>query len=220
MKKILIGLSFFLFFICTTAFSKVSKDVINSKAIYLDAGHGGMDGGTSYNGILEKDVDLDFVFTLKEVLENNGYIVYLTREGDYDLASANSKNRKREDIQKRVDLINSSNCFLYLSIHANSYSNNKISGAQVFYNSNNIDNKNLATYIQKSIRSELKNTKREAMPIKDKYLVDNINKVGCLIEIGFLSNPNEASLLTSKSYQLALSGAILLGILEYEELIK
>ena len=117
MKKILIGLSFFLFFICTTAFSKVSKDVINSKAIYLDAGHGGMDGGTSYNGILEKDVDLDFVFTLKEVLENNGYIVYLTREGDYDLASANSKNRKREDIQKRVDLINSSNCFLYLSIH-------------------------------------------------------------------------------------------------------
>lgn len=220
MKKILIGLSFFLFFFCTTAFSKVSKDVINSKAIYLDAGHGGMDGGTSYNGILEKDVDLDFVFTLKKVLENNGYIVYLTREGDYDLASANSKNRKREDIQKRVDLINSSNCFLYLSIHANSYSNNKISGAQVFYNSNNIDNKNLATYIQKSIRNELKNTKREAMPIKDKYLVDNINKVGCLIEIGFLSNPNEASLLTSKSYQLALSGAILLGVLEYEELIK
>ena len=90
----------------------------------------------------------------------------------------------------------------------------------MFYNSNNIDNKNLATYIQKSIRSELKNTKREAMPIKDKYLVDNINKVGCLIEIGFLSNPNEASLLTSKSYQLALSGAILLGVLEYEELIK
>ncbi len=101
MKKILIGLSFFLFFICTTAFSKVSKDVINSKAIYLDAGHGGMDGGTSYNGILEKDVDLDFVFTLKEVLENNGYIVYLTREGDYDLALVLILKTERERISKK-----------------------------------------------------------------------------------------------------------------------
>lgn len=220
MKKIFISFLILTFFVCVSAFSRISKTIINEEVIYLDAGHGGIDGGTSYNGILEKDVDLQFVLTLKEVLENNGYKVYLTREGDYDLASEKSKNRKREDIQKRVDLINSSNCLLYLSIHANSYTSRSIHGAQVFYNSNNIDNKNLAKCIQKSIRDEMKNTKREAMSIKDKYLVDNVNRVGCLIEIGFLSNPSEASLLVNKSYQIALSNAILLGIDEYKELIK
>lgn len=220
MKKVLICLLFILYFNISVAFIRVSKNTISEKVIFIDAGHGGDDGGTSFDGVLEKDINLEFAFTLKEVLEREGYKVFLTRDGDYDLASKASKNRKREDILKRVDLINSSNCFLYISIHANSYSSSKIHGAQVFYNSNNIDSKNLANCIQESIVQEVKNTTRTALAIKDKYLIDNTKKIGCLIEIGFLSNEEEKKLLQSKGYKIVLSEAILLGIKEYEKMIS
>lgn len=219
MKKIFISLLFIMYFIFSVSFVKVSKNIINEKIVFIDPGHGGEDGGTSYNGILEKNINLEFAFTLKEILNREGYKVFLTRDDDYDLASEKSKLRKREDILKRVDLINSSNCFLYLSIHTNSYSSNKVHGAQVFYNSNNIDSKNLANCIQKSIVKEVKNTSRVALTIRNKYLVDNIKKVGCLIEIGFLSNNEERLLLQSNGYQIVLSEAILLGIKEYEKMI-
>lgn len=220
MKKVLICLLFVLYFNISVAFIRVSKSAVSEKVIFIDAGHGGDDGGTSLDGVLEKDINLEFAFTLKEILEREGYKVFLTRDGDYDLASEASKNRKREDILKRVDLINSSNCFLYISIHTNSYSSSKIHGAQVFYNSNNIDSKNLANCIQKSIVQEVKNTTRTALAIKDKYLIDNTKKVGCLIEIGFLSNEEEKKLLQSKGYKIVLSEAILLGIKEYEKMIS
>lgn len=220
MKKILICLLFVLYFAFSCAFVKLSKSIVSEKVIFIDPGHGGSDGGTSFNGVLEKDINLEFAFTLKEVLEREGYKVFLTRNADYDLASEVSKNRKREDILKRVNLINSSNCFLYISIHTNSYSSSKVYGAQVFYNPNNIDSKNLANFIQKSIVREVKNTTRTALSIKDKYLVDNTKKVGCLIEIGFLSNEEERRLLQTKGYQTVLSEAILLGIKEYEKMIS
>lgn len=219
MKKIFICLLFIMYFIFSVSLVKVSKNIINEKIVFIDPGHGGEDGGTNYNGILEKNINLKFAFTLKEVLNREGYKVFLTRDSDYDLASEMSKLRKREDILKRVDLINSSDCFLYLSIHTNSYSSNKVHGAQVFYNSNNIDSKNLANCIQKSIVKEVKNTSRVALAIRNKYLVDNTKKVGCLIEIGFLSNDEERLLLQSEGYQIVLSEAILLGIKEYEKMI-
>ena len=215
MKKIFVIVLIFLFSISSVAFSRVTNKIINEKIIYLDPGHGGPDGGTTYYGILEKEITLSFSFVLKETLENAGYKVYLIRDGDYDLANDNSNNRKRDDILKRVDLINNSRCDLYLSIHVNSYPGGKERGAQVFYNMNNEESERLSKLIQEKIKSELNNTDRESLGIKNKYLVDHTKKIGSLIEIGFLSNRDECILLTNKTYQRALSCAILLGIEEY-----
>ncbi len=215
MKKIFVILLFFFLFVFTSAFTSVAKKTIEEKIIYIDPGHGGIDSGTSANGIKEKNINLLLSQILKESLEYKGYKVLLTRDGDYDLASLNSKNRKRDDMKKRVEMINSSNCLLYLSIHTNEFSDSSVHGAQTFYNSNNLSNKNLAIAIQNAIKNNLKNTKREAISITDKYLTDNIQKVGCLVEIGFISNNEELSLLQDHNYLLSMSNAIIEGVEEY-----
>ncbi len=189
---------------------------INKQLIVIDPGHGGIDGGGMSNtGMYEKDINLKISYYLKCYLENSGYTVLLTRYSDYDLASKNSSNRKKEDISKRLDIINNDDVFLYISIHCNIYTNNSIYGAQTFYNDNDINNKLLAENVQKMLINILKNTTRKAKSIEDKYLIENAKKVGCLVEVGFLSNEQEFNLLKTNQYQDLVAYCIYLGIIEY-----
>lgn len=200
-------------FINFNSVNAIQKDEI--KYIYLDPGHGGKDGGAENDKVYEKNINLMICYYLKSYLENSGYNVKMTRYGDYDLASYNSKNRKTEDIKKRVDLINQEDIILYVSIHCNKYSNSKIYGAQTFYNCEKKQNKDLAEKIQNRIKSLLNNTKREAKSITDKYLLDNVKTTGCLVEVGFLSNDVEVELLSKSEYQKQMAYCIYLGIIEY-----
>ena len=78
---------------------------MNKQYICIDPGHGGIDGGgMSYSEIYEKDINLKISYYLKNYLENSGYNIILTRYGDYDLASNNTKNRKSEDIKKSEEI--------------------------------------------------------------------------------------------------------------------
>ena len=200
-------------FINFNSVNAIQKDEI--KYIYLDPGHGGKDGGAENDKVYEKNINLMICYYLKSYLENSGYNVKMTRYGDYDLASYNSKNRKTEDIKKRVDLINQEDIILYVSIHCNKYSNSKIYGAQTFYNCEKKQNKDLAEKIQNRIKSLLNNTKREAKSITDKYLLDNVKTTGCLVEVGFLSNDVEVELLSKSEYQKQMAYCIYLGIIQY-----
>lgn len=213
---LLIVLVLLFWIVCPKRIVPVNNNSQN--VIYIDPGHGGPDGGTvSRNGIYEKDIVLIISYYLKNLFEGNGYIVYMTRLGDYDLASQNSQNRKREDIRQRVKLINESPAILYLSVHANSYPSEIVYGAQTFYQSSNSRSQSLAICIQESIKSSLKNTKREALLINDKFLIDNVKKTGCLVEVGFLSNPRELALLQAEEYQIKMATAIYVGVLDYLE---
>lgn len=204
-------------FITSVGAVVVSRNITSeSKLIYIDPGHGGSDGGAvGYNGICEKDIVLGIGKKLQHFLEQAGYDVRLTRTGDYDLAGEGSENRKRDDIHKRMEMINASNCLLYVSIHANKFSNPRIYGAQVFYREKDEKARELAEAIQETIKALLQNTDRFAKSITDKYLIDNVKKVGCLVEVGFLSNPEEATMLTDDYYQEKLAYAIFLGIAAY-----
>ena len=200
-------------FINFNSVNAIQKDEI--KYIYLDPGHGGKDGGADNDKVYEKNINLMICYYLKSYLENSGYNVKMTRYGDYDLASYNSKNRKTEDIKKRVDLINQEDIILYVSIHCNKYSNSKIYGAQTFYNCEKKQNKDLAEKIQNRIKSLLNNTKREAKSITDKYLLDNVKTTGCLVEVCFLRNVVVVELLSKSEYQKQMAYCIYLGIIEY-----
>ena len=127
--------------------------------VVVDAGHGGMDGGTSIGSVLESDLALEITLKLKEVLERKGYIVTLTREDKNALCEG--KFIKRVDMNKRVDIINKSNADLALSIHLNNYSDSKYRGAQVFYCDNIAQNENLALTIQNALSNKLNNTDRK-----------------------------------------------------------
>lgn len=198
---------------------KNSVDAIEDnekKFIVIDPGHGGIDGGgMSASGVYEKEINLSISYYLKTYLENCGYNVVLTRSGDYDLASKGSNNRKKEDISKRVDIINNENTILFISIHCNIYSDESIRGAQTFYNSTYEENKILSNKIQNRLCNILKNTNRKEKSITDKYLIDKSIKTGCLIEVGFLSNKEEFNLLVNPAYQDKIAYSIYIGIMEF-----
>lgn len=189
------------------------KRIEGNNVICIDAGHGGNDGGTiGCDGTYEKDINLIIAKKLGLKLSSFGYNIVLIRDGDYDLASNNAKNRKREDIQKRVKIINEVNCLLFISIHANSYPSNKVFGFQTFYKKDSEDSKRLATIIQNQVNSDLQNSNRKASFINDKYIIDYTNPPGCLVEVGFLSNERELGLLKSDRYQNQLVASITEGI--------
>ena len=197
---------------------KIIHSIQKTLTIVLDAGHGGIDGGcVGREGTMEKDLNLEVVMALKKIFEENGYETILTRDKDYDLASKNASNRKSEDIRKRVKIINDSKALLYLSIHCNSFPEQSVHGAQVFYKHNDNLCKSLAENIQESIKERLKNTNRFAKTISDKFILDNSEIVGCLVEIGFLSNPNELNNLKNKEYQRELSLSIYHGVAKFLE---
>lgn len=212
--KIINALFLLILLITSTSSIIIASSIVEiDNLIYLDPGHGGPDGGAEgINDVFEKDIVFKVCIKLKEYLNRAGYNVLLTRDGDYDLAPDDSKNRKRDDIHERVRRINESRCLLYVSIHANIYSSPKIYGAQVFYNKTNEKSKLLAEEIQETITAILQNTNRKARSINDKYLIENSKPLGCLVEIGFLSNPNEVILLQDAYYQEKMAYAIYLGI--------
>ena len=100
MKKEKIIIILYLF-ITILSISNVYADINNydllGKVIYLDPGHGGIDSGTTYKNIYEKDINLVLCKKLYQELTNRGAKVYLTRETDKDL-SVSKKHRKRSDL--------------------------------------------------------------------------------------------------------------------------
>ncbi len=184
----------------------------SSKVIYLDPGHGGFDGGaTSCNKeVLEKDITLAISLKIAYFLEQTGYKVILTRTKDVALAKT-----KSEDIYKRVKMINEEDCLLYVSIHANSYPSKIVKGAQTFYNEKHLESKVLAENIMEMLKITDPHNNRISKSIKGKYLIDKVNKVGCLVEVGFLTNDEELNKLNDEIYQTNIAYAVYLGIIKY-----
>ncbi|ARK28555.1 Germination-specific N-acetylmuramoyl-L-alanine amidase precursor [Halalkalibacter krulwichiae] len=192
---------------------------LSGKVIVLDPGHGGIDGGAvSKKGVLEKEITLLISMQLRDYLQEAGALVLMTREDDHDLANADTRKirqRKNEDLRRRVDIINDSDADLFVSLHLNAIPSPKWSGAQTFYNRTLPENEELARFVQDEVRRNLENTNRLAKPIHNVYLIKNAEIPGVLIEAGFLSNPHEADLLSTEDYQQKVAASIYQGILRY-----
>jgi N-acetylmuramoyl-L-alanine amidase len=216
-KKIY-SLFLLILFVCTISFvdaeTKSSNLLLFGKVIYLDAGHGGPDPGTIYKNIYEKDINLSIVKKLQTLLEEEGAIVYLTRYDDYDLSKNYTGSRKKSDLNNRAKIINESNADIYISIHLNSISSSTWSGAQVFYDDVNDKNYDLALLMQKQLKDDLK-TNREVKEISTMLMNRKITVPGLLIEVGFLSNPNDRYKLQQADYQYKIAESIKKGIIKY-----
>lgn len=188
----------------------------SSVTVVLDAGHGGKDGGaSSAGGVIEKEIVLSITKKVEDYLKLQGVNVVLTRDGDYDLASKEAKKRKVEDLSKRVQIMNSQENGIVVSIHANAINNSSWSGAQTFYDPKKVENKQLATAIMMSMKNNLQTTTREAKAISSLFILKNSTVPSTLVEIGFLSNPAEAEKLGTEEYQDEIAYAIYEGILSY-----
>lgn len=208
----------FLFILCIYSFSFVTasddKFPLLGKVIYLDPGHGGADPGAMYAGIMEKDLNLKITEKLEKKLSELGAIVYLTRYGDYDLSVNNTINRKRSDLSRRGNIINKSQCDLFLTIHLNAEETNSWKGAQAFYSENNKENKKIAKIFQEDLKEYLKST-REYKINNDLYLQKRVNRPGILIEVGFLSNASDRYLLKQDNYQEKVATTLVNSTIKY-----
>lgn len=197
----------------TGEFTTKKRDII----IVIDAGHGGRDPGkVGINGAQEKDVNLSVALKLKNLLEQNDIKVIMTREEDIGLYSEGDSNKKVADMRKRVDIINSSNAQLAISIHQNSFTQESIRGAQVFYYTNSETGKKYAEIMQAQVKETLQDGNKRAAKSNDSYYM--LKKVECpivIMECGYLSNKEEAALLIDEAYQERLAWAIHLGLMRY-----
>lgn len=192
--------------------------------IVLDAGHGGMDGGASKGEIVEKEITLAITNKVARQLKRLGAEVVLTRSTDGDVLSEHAPNeqfltnreRKKQDIFLRETLVEMHEPDLFITIHANAIPNSKWRGAQVFYHKDGHENGELlAKAIQLAIRDEVKNTDREALSIKQVYLLKKVEAPAVLVETGFISNDEEGALLTDSGYQDKMAKAITRGVENY-----
>lgn len=222
MRRLLLSCTLLLLLISvfTVEIVSISNEIIKA-TIFIDPGHGGPDGGAiGIDGTYESTIALVIASKLEKALISDNYKVIMSRDGDYDLAPSHSRNRKRDDIYERVKRINASHADLYVSIHANAFPNSKIKGAQVFYKASDDKSQSLATYLQHALILEMLNTYRVAKSINDVYLIDHVNIPGCLVEVGFLSNPEELNNLKKETYQDKIVRAIYLGIKDYLQSIE
>lgn len=191
---------------------------LSGKIIYLDPGHGGVDPGAGDEEPFEKDIALSVSLKLRDYLQQQGALVIMTRETDVDLADKGLKGyskRKVQDLKRRLDLINESEADFFATIHLNAIPSSRWKGSQTFYSTNFKENKRAAKLVQDELRRNLENTDREAKAANSIYLLKHTNKPGVLVEIGFLSNPEEAANLRQEDYQEKVAGSIYEGILRY-----
>ncbi len=209
----IISLMIILFLKVELVHAERNKKTLQDYTVFIDPGHGGYDGGTKGNGLVEKDLNLLIALYLRDYLEQAGINVLMTRTEDVDFVVPGAGSKKKRDLDHRINMINNSDCNLYISLHMNALPDPRWSGAQVFYNDNFNENKALAECIQQSITDVLQNTHRKAKTVSTLYLMKMVKKPGVLIEAGFLSNPQEADLLKQPIYQDKVAFAIYLGII-------
>lgn len=180
--------------------------------VAIDCGHGGMDPGSLYNDIYEKDITLSIGKYLEKYLSEMGATVIMTRTSDSDLSNGARNHRKKADFDERIKIINQKIVDMYLSIHLNYLTDTRYYGAQVFYNKNNEE---LAKSIQEYLNNNT-NTNRKVKKIPTStYMYDKLNTNGVLVECGFLSNATERSKLVTKEYQSKFAKILAQAISHY-----
>lgn len=189
--------------------------------IVIDPGHGGFDGGTtSVYGKTEKEYNLAISLILADFLRADGFTVVMTRTDDSSTEDPNLatiREKKSSDIRNRMDLMNTYENCLFISIHQNYFSDASCHGAQVFYSPNNPQSKILAQTIQRTIASlaEPDNTRAIKKSDSSIYLLHKAQRPAVLVECGFLSNPENALKLDTMEFQQKIAFAISRAVYHY-----
>lgn len=188
--------------------------------VIIDPGHGGVDGGaTSCSGVLESAINLDIGLRLNDLLHLLGLNTVMIRDTDRSVYTKGETiaQKKVSDLRERVRVINGTKNAILVSIHQNTFSDEKYWGAQVFYAATEGSNV-LAQQMQKQIQTCLApDNYRKCKQSTGVYLMENIHCTGILLECGFLSNPKEEALLRDANYQKALCATIATVLINYLE---
>ena len=168
------------------------------------------------NGAKEKDINLQIAEQVKRFLEANDIEVIMTRESDEGLYDPKVSNKKVQDMKRRIELIDEADPAVTVSIHQNSYPEEYVHGAQVFYYNGSAQGQRLAEYVQAQLVKRVDpENKRQVKANDSYYLLKKTDVPIVIVECGFLSNSAEAEKLCSSDYQQRVAWAIHMGILQY-----
>lgn len=184
------------------------KEVLQeaTPVVFIDAGHGGNDGGCFEGDIIEKNINLSIAGLVQDKLEKSGYEVVMSRSDDVYVA-----------IEDRVKSANSTNADIYISIHQNFSDVKSVGGMEVWYDGTDAqrDSRRLALLVSQQTARSTGAVEREVRGDADFYVTGSTQMPACLIETGFLSNKEERARLVSQEYQEKLASGIVQGIEYY-----
>ncbi len=216
------------------------------RTVFIDAGHGGRDPGTSHNGILERVITLDVATTLGRLLQANGVEVVYSRTNDTGLS-----------LRERTTRANAAGADLFVSIHVNANDDKSVNGFETYYLdlAENADSARVAALentgsdhrlgdMQKMLADVMLNTRVDesrklAQDVqrltlfrlkKREYTVRNngvksapfhvllgAQMPAVLVELGYCTHADEARNLANAKYRLALAEGLAEGILAYKD---
>ena len=177
----------------------------SGQVIVIDPGHGAINawgsdpGAVGPSGLRERDVVRSISLELGNILLNEGYSVIYTNESDTGLA-----------LEERALVGSISGAELLVSIHANASTNRSMAGTMTFYHTNS----ELARFLQTELVNRLQ---REDKGVRQaNFLVLRSCAIpAALVEVAFISNPEEERLLADPAFQRRAAEAIALGIKRY-----
>lgn len=221
-KKKMIAIILCLVIAIITVFSivKISTNKANATpyklTIVLDAGHGGVDGGSTgvSTGITESEINLTYTNKIEKYLKSCGINVVQTRTTLNGLYDYYDKDFKLRDMEKRKEIIKKANPELVISLHMNKFADKSQNGSQVFFGENNKNSENLANAIRDELVKNFANA-RELTLYGDYYITECTNKPTVIVECGFLSNKQEELNLINENYQNKMCYSIFCGIMRY-----
>ena len=190
---------------------------LRGKIIVIDPGHGGNDAGAiGPSGLMEKTVTLNVALELEKLLVAEGATVIMTRHTDKTVSSKGASASAIEELQARCDVANSVKADIFISIHADSFTNPSARGTTGYYYSQTEGKKSiqLADYIRRALCEQIRTPSRGTKPCNF-YVVKNTDMPATLIELAFISNPEEESILGSLEGVLKCAQGIFDGIEDY-----
>lgn len=184
--------------------------ILHGKVIVVDPGHGGSNPGAVANNSKEADNNLAVSLKLRDKLVQAGAKVVMTRDSDRTVAPEGSS--LGEELQARVDIAEANHADIFVSIHSNENPDNSIAGAMTFYPSGK--SSQLALQVQSSIIEETEANDKGVSPATF-YVLRKTSMPSILVEMGFVSNPQEAAKLQNDSYRNSIAQGIFNGIVKY-----
>lgn len=174
---------------------------LQGKVIVLDPGHGGHDPGAM--GI-EKDLNLNTANYLRSYLNAAGAEVIMTRSTDVYLTLA-----------ERVEISHQYSADAFISIHYNSNPDPSPNGIETYYLPSNENERELAQLIQDGVVAETGLRDRGVKNNGNFHVIRENQNVAVLVELGFLSNPEEYDVVTKAAYQKKAAKGIYNGLNQY-----
>ncbi|MFD2370037.1 N-acetylmuramoyl-L-alanine amidase [Brevibacillus sp. GCM10020057] len=214
-KSILLFAALIVFTVCIPPRSQAIP--LTSINILIDVGHGGVDSGTSFGDLHEKDINLQVAKRLYEQLTAAGYQVALNRQEDIALSDdnrwLNTRSRHIRDLAQRRSLAKELAPQMMLSLHVNWSSDQGRRGPVVLYQSNE-QSYMLAQLLQDSL-NQLTGSREKPVKGGTYYVLRHSYCPTVIVEMGFISNAADRRMLTEGEGQEKIAQAIKEAVSEY-----